>query len=114
MNKAAVGLYLFSVFTAACSQVLLRHSAKKTHASGFREYWNGWVIGAYFLLLCCTLMTIQALRSIPLNTTGILESTMALYILLFDRFLFRERITRMKLFGNLLIVSGIFVYFSNF
>ena len=101
---------LVSVFVSAVSQVMLKVSANREHASTVREYANPLVIGAYAMFVLSTLMTVYAYKEVPLSLGPVLESTSYLYVTAFGALIFKEKVTPMKLMALALIVGGICVF----
>ena len=101
---------LFGVFISAISQVMLKKSALKKYNSKIKEYLNPLVIGAYSIFVISTFMSIIAYKGIPLSMGPILEATSYIYITIFGVKIFKEKITKKKLFALLLIITGIGVY----
>ena len=109
MNKRLlvfILIYLLSVAISALSQILLKKSAKKQHNGFLREYLNPLVINAYALFLCSTLITMFALKVVPLSMAGIIESFGYIIVFVLSVLALKERITRKKLIGACLIVLG--------
>ena len=92
----SVLLLLFSVFISAVSQILLKKAAQKHYPNRLKEYLNPWVITAYSIFLLSTVLTMLALRTVPLSMQPILESTSYIYVSLMGYFLLKERFTRKK------------------
>lgn len=103
-------ILLSSTFLASISQVLLKKSSQKQHGGLLKEYLNPQVIGAYALFFFCTLLTLYSLKVVPLGLGAILETTGYIYITVFGVLIFKEKITRMKILGMVLLVCGIIVY----
>ena len=76
----SVLLLLFSVFISAVSQILLKKAAQKHYPNRLKEYLNPWVITAYSIFLLSTVLTMLALRTVPLSMQPILESTSYIYV----------------------------------
>ena len=112
--NSTVALYalilLVSVFVSAVSQVMLKVSANREHASTVREYANPLVIGAYAMFVLSTLMTVYAYKEVPLSLGPVLESTSYLYVTAFGALIFKEKVTPRKLMALALIVGGICVF----
>ena len=110
--NSTVALYalilLVSVFVSAVSQVMLKVSANREHASTVREYANPLVIGAYAMFVLSTLMTVYAYKEVPLSLGPVLESTS--YVTAFGALIFKEKVTPRKLVALALIVGGICVF----
>ena len=102
----SVCLLLLSVFISSVSQIILKKAADKTYESPLKEYMNPMVIGAYGLFFCSVILTMLALKHVPLSMSPILESTGYImgYIFL------KERFSRRKLMGFALILAGIVIF----
>ena len=103
-------MYILSAFVASCSQVMLKYAAKNQKFQGIREYLNVPVIAAYGLLFCSMGMTMLALRYLALSSGTVLESTGYIFVYLLSFFLLRERISKRKIIGMVIILFGIAVY----
>ncbi len=109
-SKYYVLLMLVSVFISAVSQIILKTAANRTYDSTLKEYLNFRVIFSYGLFFLSTILTMIALRVVPLSMQPILESTSYIYVSVMGYFLLKERFSRRKLLGLALILLGIFVY----
>lgn len=103
-------LYLFSVLVASLSQVILKKSAMIHYETRLKEYLNPYVMGAYFFFFGSSLLTTLAYRGVPLTLAPVLESTGYIYVGILGMLILKEKLSRRKIIGNLLIVGGIFVY----
>lgn len=103
-------LFLFSVFLAAVSQVLLKKAAMRKHDSIISEYLDWRVLCGYSLFFVCSLLTMIAYRGIPLSLGPVLESTSYLYVTIFGVVFFHEKLNKRKLFALALIMFGILLY----
>lgn len=104
-------IMIIAVFIASVSQVMLKKSALQKHNTKLSEYFNTLVLGAYFLFVVTTLMSIFALKVLPLSMGVILDSSSYIFVTLLSRYFFGERINRQKIIGLLVIVGGIFTFF---
>lgn len=102
---------LLSVIIASFSQILLKKSAKIVYKTWIREYLNPYVIIGYLMMLVSTVLTIFAYRGIEYKNGPIIESLGYMLIMLLSYYFFREKITKRKLLGNLLILIGIVVFY---
>ena len=102
---------VLSVLVASFSQILLKKSAKETHANVVREYLNLYVILGYGLLVCSTLLTILALKGIDFKEAPVIESIGYILVLILCRLFFQEKITKRKVLGNAMILIGIVVFY---
>ncbi|MBI6873598.1 EamA family transporter [Clostridium aciditolerans] len=99
--------YLVSVFLASVSQIVLKKSAGIKYKRKIDEYINKNVIIAYLIFFTCTLCTLFALKKIPLSLAPILESTGYIYVAILSLIILKERITKKKFIGLLLIIVGV-------
>ncbi len=100
-------ILLLGVFVSAVSQVMLKKSAEKPHASPLKEYLNPLVAGAYALFLLSTLMSVWAYRGVSLGLGAVLEATGYLYVTFFGITLFHEKLNAKKAAALILIVAGV-------
>lgn len=105
-------ILVLSVMVASISQILLKKSALRPHVSWLREYMNVQVISAYLLLLMSTILTILAYRGITYKNGIMIDATGYIFIMVLSFLFFKEKITRKKLIGNVLIVIGLIVYYQ--
>ena len=100
-----------SVVLASVSQVLLKISAKKEYSSRLREYLNWLVILGYSLLAVSTLTTIAAYRGIEYKYGPIFESLGYVLVMVLSLFVLKEKVSRRKIAGYVLIVAGVVVFY---
>lgn len=112
MSKLAFGVVvlLFSVFISAVSQIILKVAANKQYDSPIKEYVNIRVIGAYGMFFLSMLLTMLALRYVPLSLSPVIESTSYIYVALIGYFFLKEKMSKRKIAGLALILTGIFIY----
>lgn len=103
-------IMLAGVITSSVSQVLLKKSARKVYGSKLREYLNPLVIIAYGLFFGCTLITVYALKVVPLSTAPVIEASGYIFVAVLSYIFFKEKLTRTQLVGMGLILAGIAVY----
>lgn len=104
------GIMLISILISSVSQIMLKKSAQKKYPSKIKEYLNPTVIIAYGLFFGCTLITMYALKVVPLSMSPILESTGYIFVAILSFFFLKEKLTKRQLIGMLLIIAGIAVY----
>ena len=110
MNK----YYLFmfgSVVLSSISQVLLKKSANKEHGSFLKEYLNPYVIVGYALMIGATLTTIAAFRGLDYKNGPIIESLGYVLVMVLSFLVLKERITKKKFIGYILILVGVAVFY---
>ena len=106
----AVLILLSSVLISSVSQIMLKISANKTYESRLAEYLNPLVIVAYGMFFVSTILTMSALRYLPLSMSPILESTSYIFVSIMGYFLLKEKFSRRKIAGLALILLGILVF----
>ena len=106
----SVCLLLLSVFISSVSQIILKKAADKTYESTLKEYMNPMVIGAYGLFFCSVILTMLALKHVPLSMSPILESTGYIFVSVMGYIFLKERFSRRKLMGFALILTGIVIF----
>lgn len=109
MLNIYVLIFLFSVFIASVSQILLKKSANQEHGSFIKEYLNWRVIIAYGLLFLSSFVTIIAYKGVPYSMGPVLEATGYLWVALLGYFILKEKIGKKKLLGLGLIILGVIV-----
>ena len=106
----SVCLLLLSVFISSVSQIILKKAADKTYESTLKEYMNPMVIGADGLFFCSVILTMLALKHVPLSMSPILESTGYIFVSVMGYIFLKERFSRRKLMGFALILAGIVIF----
>lgn len=112
MNNATISvlLYLGSILISVVSQLLLKISANKQYSSHIREYLNPYVVIAYGMFFGATILTMLALRYLPLSSAPVLESLSYILVAVLGYFVLHERLSRRKLAGMAVILAGIFLF----
>lgn len=103
-------LFICSVFISSISQILLKKSALKRYDSKIKEYLNPLVISAYCIFFSCTLIGIIAYEFIPLSMGPIFESTGYVFVSILGFIFLKERISKKKAIGMVIIVIGVLVF----
>lgn len=109
--EISVCILLLSVFISSVSQIILKKAAGKTYNSALKEYLNPMVIGAYGMFFCSVILTMLALKYVPLSMSPILESTGYIFVSVMGYFFLKERFSRRKLAGFALILAGIVIFY---
>ncbi len=113
MNKDLIVyslILLFSVFVSSVSQILLKKSAGIKYSSKIREYLNPYVIIGYTLFFGCTIISMYALKVVPLSMSPVLESCGYIFVALMSFAFLKEKLTKKQLLGTALIILGVIVY----
>ena len=108
--EVSVCVLLFSVFTSSVSQILLKKAANRTYETPLKEYLNPLVVGAYGLFFCSVILTMLALKYVPLSMSPILESTDYIFVSVMGYIFLKEKFTRRKLCGFALILAGVIIF----
>lgn len=109
MLNIYVLIFLFSVFIASASQILLKKSANQEHGSFIKEYLNWRVIIAYGLLFLSSFVTIIAYKGVPYSMGPVLEATGYIWVAVLGYFILKEKIGKKKLLGLVFIILGVIV-----
>lgn len=112
MSELAIysGIMIISSLISSVSQVMLKKSAVNNHGSKLKEYLNPFVITAYGLFFGCTLISMYALKVVPLSMAPILEATGYIFVAVLSYIFFKEKLTRRQITGMVLILLGIIIY----
>lgn len=107
-----LGIMLLSVLIANFSQLLLKSSAGKTYERWYKQYLNAQVIGGYGLLGVSFLCSFFALRgdALPLSMAPIWNSIGYVFMTILAYVFLKERPSRRKLLGLLVIIVGIVLF----
>lgn len=104
-------ILIISVVVASFAQILLKKSAAKTYSSAIREYLNVYVICGYGLMFLSMFITIMAYSGLDFTNVPVVESLGYVVVMFLGYLFFKEKITKKKLLGMAVILSGIFVYY---
>lgn len=103
-------IMVVSVFISSISQIMLKKSAQRAYTSKLKEYLNPLVIIAYGLFFGCTLITVYALKVVPLSMSPILEASGYIFVAVLSAVFLKERMTRQQVIGMAVILLGILIY----
>lgn len=112
MSKFAIAVcvLLCSVLISSISQIMLKIAANKSYKNQLAEYLNPLVIVSYGMFFVSTILTMLALRYVPLSLSPILESSSYIFVTIMGYFLLKERFSKRKLIGLALIFLGIMIF----
>ena len=105
-------LALCGQLIASISQMLLKRSSQKEYSSFIRQYLNILVIGGYGLLVVSMLVAIICYGHMPYMYVVIIEPVGYILVMFLSRIIFKEKITKNKLLGMVLIICGILLFYS--
>ena len=97
-------------FVSAFSQLLLKQSAGKTYRHPIFEYLNWRVITAYGIFVGVLLLNTYAYTHVDMKYGAVIDTFSYVFVMLLSYFILKEKFTKGKLAGNLLIMTGIFIY----
>ena len=103
-------IYVTGVLISAFSQITLKASADRTYKSRIKEYLNPLVITAYAIFFGCTLISMYALKVVPLSMSPVLEGTGYIFVTVLSFLFFKERLTIRQLAGMALVLGGIVIF----
>lgn len=103
-------VFVLSVLISSISQIMLKKSADKVYDNPLKEYLNPFVITAYGLFFISTLITVFAYKYVPLSSGPILESSGYIFVAVLGYIFLKERFTKKKVIGMLLILVGIAIF----
>jgi drug/metabolite transporter (DMT)-like permease len=110
MISKYVVTFLFSVFIASVSQVLLKKSAKVKYRSRVREYANAYVACSYIIFFISTVLSVIAYRGVELKNGPVIESCGYIFIIILSKIFLNEKITFRRITGTFLIIFGIIIF----
>ena len=109
-----INIYLIiafvSVTVAGFSQILLKKGAMRPHISFLKDYLNAPVIIGYTMMFMAVLASMIAYRGLPMMTVPIIEALGYILVPVLSYFFFKEKFTKNKVIGILVIIVGIIVY----
>jgi drug/metabolite transporter (DMT)-like permease len=105
-------LMIIGVLLSSISQILLKKGALKNiqEKSFIKQYLDKNVIGGYLLLFIAMFMPLIAYSVIPLKYGAVIESLAYVFVMILSAIFLKERITKKKLIGNLMIVGGVIFF----
>ncbi|MFR2646668.1 MAG: EamA family transporter [Blautia coccoides] len=109
MNKYMFILFIGTFFTAF-SQLLLKQSANKKYRHPIYEYLNWHVITAYGIFGGVLLLNTYAFTQVDMKYGSVIDTFSYVFVMLLSYFILKEKFTRGNIIGNLIIITGIFVY----
>ncbi len=110
MNRTFFLIMLGGTFFSAISQILLKQSANKDYSTPLKEYLNWRVITAYGLFFGILLLNTWCYTQVDMRYGPVIDTAAYVFVLILSKVILKERITRGKIIGNLIIILGIIVY----
>ncbi|MGN0355303.1 MAG: EamA family transporter, partial [Muricoprocola sp.] len=109
MNSYMMMMFV-ATFFSAISQILLKKSANREHKSWIYEYLNWRVILAYFIFFSVLLVNTYAYTQVDMKYGAVIDAFTYVFVMLLSWLILREKFTKWKLIGNLIIVAGVIIY----
>lgn len=103
-------VFIISICIASVSQILLKKSANIKRTSKIKEYLNMYVISAYGLLVISTLLTMYAYKQINLSVGVVIEAIGYIMVAILSYFCIKEKFTKNKIIGIILIIIGVIIF----
>lgn len=105
-----IAIFIVSVCISSTSQILLKKSAGIERKNKIKEYLNIYVIVAYGLLFLSTLLTMFAYKKINLSVGVVIEAIGYIIVAILSYFFIKEKFTKNKIIGIILIIIGVIVF----
>lgn len=96
-----------SALITASSQILLKISAQRQHKDFIHEYLNACVIISYAFYFLVVFLNIFIYTKVDYRFSVVLNSLSTVFVAVFSNLILKERFTRRRILGNILIVLGI-------
>ncbi len=110
LSSASLIIMICGVSIASFSQLLLKTSANKEHASFLKQYLNWRVIVAYLMLLVSMLFSVWAYSGMELKYGPAIESIGLVLVTVLSCLILKEKMTKRKAIGCAMIVGGLIVF----
>ena len=101
---------LGSSFFTAVSQILLKQSSNIKYENKIREYLNFRVILSYGMFFLILLLNTWCYTKVEMRYGPVIDTAAYVFVLLLSRLILKEKITKGKILGNLIIITGILIY----
>lgn len=109
MNSFMLIMFAGTFFTAI-SQILLKQSADKTYTHPLLEYLNWRVILSYMIFAAVLLLNTYAFTKVEMKYGAVIDTCSYFFVMILSWIILKEKITKKRIIGNLLIMSGVFIY----
>ena len=101
---------LGGTFFTAVSQILLKQSSNIKYENKIREYLNFRVILSYGMFFLILLLNTWCYTKVDMRYGPLIDTAAYVFVLLLSRLILKEKITKSKILGNLIIITGILIY----
>lgn len=103
-------LMFAGTFFSAISQILLKQSANKEYSHPILEYLNWRVILSYGIFAAVLLLNTYAYTRVDMKYGAVIDTCSYVFVMLLSWVILKEKMTKKKILGNLLIMTGVFIY----
>ena len=101
---------LGGTFLTAVYQILLKQSSNIKYENKIREYLNFRVILSYGMFFLILLLNTWCYTKVEMRYGPVIDTAAYVFVLLLSRLILKEKITKGKILGNLIIITGILIY----
>ena len=101
---------LGGTFFTAVSQILLKQSSNIKYENKIREYLNFRVILSYGIFFLILLLNTWCYTKVDMRYGPVIDTAAYVFVLLLSRLILKEKFTKGKILGNLIIIAGILIY----
>ena len=101
---------LGGTFFTAVSQILLKQSSNIKYQNKIREYLNFRVILSYGIFFLILLLNTWCYTKVEMRYGPVIDTAAYVFVLLLSRLILKEKFTKGKILGNLIIIAGILIY----
>ena len=101
---------LSGTFFSAVSEMVVKHTGDIKHQNRIREYLNFRVILSYTIYMLILLLNTWCYTKVDMRYGPVIDTAAYVFVLLLSHFILKEKITKGKIMGNLIIIAGILIY----
>ena len=101
---------LGGTFFTAVAQILFKQSSNIKYENKIREYLNFRVILSYGMFFLILLLNTWCYTKVEMRYGPVIDTAAYVFVLLLSRLILKEKITKGKILGNLIIITGILIY----
>lgn len=109
-SMLAILIFEGTIILSAALQIPLKKSATNPNKRGLKFFLNPIVIAVYASFLLVTFVTTYVYQFVDLTLSTLLYKTEYVFIALFSTLCLKERLTRRKLIGFVVILAGVLLY----
>ena len=110
MNKTFILIILGGTIFTAVYQIHLKKSSNIKYENKIREYLNFRVILSYGMFFLILLLNTWCYTKVEMRYGPVIDTAAYVFVLLLSRLILKEKITKGKILGNLIIITGILIY----